>query len=103
MSETVLIALIGLGGPLLTAVASVITQVILNRRNREKRTQEESESAKQKAIEAALKDQRLELRLQSIEQKLDIHNGYAERLTEIAQSIAVIETNISNLKEGSHA
>lgn len=100
MSEAVLIAVIGLGGPLLTAIASVITQVVLNKRNREKWTREEAEKAQQKAIDAALKDQMLETRLNNIEIKLDLHNGYAEKLNSIAQSIAVIETNISNLKKG---
>ena len=97
LSDPVLIAIIGLGGPLLTALASVITQVILNKRNREKRSEEETEKAKQTAIDAALEKQNLENRLARIEEKLDIHNGYAEKLTDVATSIAVIETNIKTL------
>lgn len=101
MSDAVLIAIIGLGGPLVTAIASVITQVALNKRNREKRSKEEATKAQQQAIDSALKDQMLEIRLRSIEEKLDIHNGYAEKLGDIATSIAVIENNIKNLyKQG---
>ena len=36
MSEPVLIAIIALGGPLITAAAGVITQVFLNNSNRKK-------------------------------------------------------------------
>ena len=97
MSDAVLISIIGLGGPLVTALASVITQVCLNRKNREKRSQEESEKSKLAAIDSALKDQQLETRLKNIEAKLDIHNGYAEKLTDIAKSIAVIENDIKTL------
>ncbi len=97
MSDTVLIAIIGLGGPLITAIASVITQVALNKKNREKRSEEETAKAHQAAINAAVEKHELENRLSRIEEKLDIHNGYAEKLTEVAKSIAVIETNIKTL------
>ena len=39
-----------------------------------------------------------------IEEKLDIHNGYAEKLTDIAKRIAVIENDIKTLyKKGATA
>lgn len=97
MSDSVLIAIIGLGGPLLTAIASVITQVALNKKNRDKRTEEETVKAQQLAIAAALEKQELENRLTRIEEKLDVHNGYAEKLSDVVKSIAVIETNIKTL------
>ena len=97
MSDAVLIAIIGLGGPLLTATASIITQIALNKRNREKRSEEETEKAQKIAINAALEKQNLENRLSRIEEKLDIHNGYAEKLTDVAKSIAVLETSIKSL------
>ena len=97
MSDAVLIAIIGLGGPLLTATASIITQIALNKRNREKRSEEETEKAQKAAINNALEKQNLENRLSRIEEKLDIHNGYAEKLTDVAKSIAVLETSIKSL------
>ena len=97
LSDSVLIAIIGLGGPLVTALASVITQVFLNKKNREKRTEEETVKAQQMAIAAALEKQELENRLSRIEEKLDVHNSYADKLTDVAKSIAVIETNIKTL------
>ena len=99
MSDAVLIAIIGLGGPFLTAFASIVTQIILNKRNREKRKVENEEERKRIAVEEALKDERLEQRMKAIEDKLDIHNGYAEKLGNIETSIAVIETEIKNLSE----
>lgn len=55
--------------------------------------------AEKRKIENAVRDARQEDRLESIEKKLDIHNGYAEKFAEIGQDIAVIKTEIKNLKE----
>jgi len=82
MSDVVLAALIG-------AVASIIVNLINNAREGKKR-----------AVEEAKKETRLEDRLQSIETKLDIHNGYAEKLGDIQIDIAVIKNDIQNLKRG---
>jgi len=79
VSEVVTAALIG-------AVASIIVNVITvlsQRKNREK--------------EEAVKEERLQNRLSSIEQKLDIHNGYAEKLGSISTDIAVIRNDIKTL------
>lgn len=94
MSDAVLIALIGLGGPAITAIASIVAQVIIAKRNRKKTTEEEAEKAKQAAIENALKEQNLETRLQRIEEKLDVHNHYAKKLEDITKSIIAIETKL---------
>lgn len=104
LSEPVLIAIIALGGPLITAVAGIITQVYLNKRNREKRKEESEEERRQQAVEQALKEEReeqykkdTERRLANIEEKLDIHNGYAEKLGDISRSLAVMQNDIKNL------
>lgn len=104
VSEPVLIALIALGGPFITAAASVITQVFLNKRNREKRKEESEEERRQAAVAQALKEEReeqykkeTERRLANIEEKLDIHNGYAEKLGDISRSLAVMQNDIKNL------
>lgn len=97
MSDAIITALI-------MALGSIICQLLINRNNRKKRSVEETEKLKQQAVADALKDERLESRLTAIEEKLDIHNGYAEkfsnldiRLTGIATSIAVIENDIKTL------
>ena len=79
MSDVVIAALIG-------AVASIIVNLISAGNQRKKR-----------AVEEAVKDERLENRLKSIEHKLDIHNGYAEKLGSISTDIAVIKNDIKTL------
>lgn len=73
MSDAVMAALIG-------AVASIIVNLLNNARERKKRE-----------IEEARKETRLEDRLSSIETKLDVHNGYAEKLGSIQVDIAFIK------------
>lgn len=93
MSETIITALI-------VAATSIICQVLVNRSNRKKRIGEEEEKDKKRAVDAAVKDQQFQNRLARIEEKLDIHNGYAALFNEIQTDIAVIKTEIVNLKEG---
>lgn len=90
MSEAIVTALI-------MAVASVVCQVLINRNNRQKQTAADAEKNKQQAVAEAVKDERFENRLKSIEAKLDEHNGYAQKLGAIATSIAVIENDIKTL------
>lgn len=91
MSETIITALI-------VAATSIICQILVNRSNRKKRITEEDEKEKKRAIDAALKDQAFESRLGRIEEKLDIHNGYASLLNQVQTDIAVIKNEITNLK-----
>jgi len=79
MSDVVLAALIG-------AAASIIVNLISAAQQRRKR-----------AVEDAVKEANLENRLLSIERKIDVHNGYAEKLGEIQTDIAVIKNDIKNL------
>mgnify|MGYP007070227847 FL=1 len=94
MSDTVITALI-------VAASSIICQLLINRSNRKKQTEDDIEKEQKRAVEQAVKDERLENRLSSIEGKLDIHNGYAEKLGEIQTDIAVIKNDIKTLyKQG---
>ena len=79
MSDVVLAALIG-------AVASIIVNLINN-----------SQQSKKRAVAEAVKDTNLENRLQAIENKLDQHNVYADKITQISMDVAVIKTDIKNL------
>ena len=76
MSEVIVSALIG-------AVTSIIINLLNNARERKK-----------KAVEEARRETRLEDRLSSIETKLDVHNGYAEKLGSIQVDIAYIKGQI---------
>ncbi len=90
MSDAVITALI-------VAASSIICQLLISRSDRRKRTAEDAEKEKKRAVEQAVKDERLENRLKSIEHKLDEHNGYASKLGNIEKSIAVIENDIKTL------
>lgn len=81
MSEAVM-------GALITAVASVIVQVLINANNNRK-----------KKVEDAVRDALMEQRLESIEHKLDVHNGYADKLGDIWTDIAVIKNEIKNINK----
>lgn len=88
MSDVVLAALIG-------AAASIIVNLITIVGQNRKR-----------ALDDAVKDERLENRLNNIERKLETHNSYAEKLEgiqkdmgEIQTDIAVIKTEVKNLRQ----
>jgi len=79
------------------AVASVVCQILLNHSNRKKRVAEDAEKEKEKAVVDARKEENLQNRLNSIEGKLDEHNGYAKLFQTIQTDIAVIKNDIKTL------
>ena len=80
MSDAILVAIIA-------ALGSVIGQWLIARKQ-----------SQDKTVAEAKRDERLELRLRAVEEKLDLHNGYAERFSEIGKDIAVIKTEIKALQ-----
>lgn len=54
---------------------------------------------REEAIKDAERETRQSMRLDSIEKKLDIHNGYAEKFGDIQKDIAVIRNDIKYLKK----
>lgn len=82
MSDAILVALI-------TASASVICQLLIS--SKTKRDQETKQ---------AVRDKEFEDRLKSIEKRLDEHNHYAEKLGEIAISLAGIKKDIEYIRGG---
>lgn len=79
MSENIIIAII-------TGACAVFGQWLISRQ----------QTAKRK-IDEAVRDQKLEDRIQALEHKIDIHNGYAEKFSEIGTDIAVIKNDIKTL------
>lgn len=97
ISDAVLVALI-------TASASVICQIIINHNNRKKQKSESAEEQKKKAVEEALKEERRKQEMKEVHdqmteiiERLDIHNGYAEKLGTIEKSIVQLDTQMKVL------
>lgn len=91
---------------LIMATASVICQVLINANNRKKRVAESAEEQQKKAVEEALKDERrnnemkvVHEQMSQIIERLDIHNGYAEKLGSIEKSIVALETEMKVLSK----
>lgn len=55
--------------------------------------------AKEEAIKEAERETRQEDRMKSIEHKLDIHNGYAEKLGSIEKSMIAMQKDIEYLRK----
>lgn len=79
MSETIIVAII-------TGACAVFGQWLISR-----------QAAAKRKIEEAVRDQKLEDRISALERKIDIHNGYAEKFSEIGTDIAVIKNDIKTL------
>ncbi len=79
MSEVIIVALIA-------AIGSVLGQWIISRGQ-----------TKQRKSDDDVRNALIDKRLNSMEEKIDIHNGYAEKFSEIQTDIAVIKNDIQNL------
>lgn len=79
MTEGIIIAII-------TGLCAVIGQWLITRKGRI-----------DDAAERARLDERTDQRLTRIEQKLDEHNGYADKITAISRDVAVIAVKIEDL------
>lgn len=77
---------------IIAGVASIIGAYIATKSAMDKKSRED-------AIRDAQREQRQADQLESIKQKLDIHNGYAEKLGEIQLDIAGIHKDIEFLRE----
>lgn len=79
MSETVLVAII-------TGICAVFGQWLITRQQTAKRR-----------IDEAVRDAKLDDRLAGVERRLDEHNNYASKFSEIRTDIAVIKNDIKTL------
>lgn len=74
---------------LITGICSVVGNSLLSKSYRTKEEQ-------RREVEEA----KVEMRLDNIEKKLDIHNGYAEKFSDISVAMAEISTELKAIKEG---
>ncbi len=86
MSETIIAVI-------LTGIFSVCGSYVANKSISDKQS-------KENAVKDAQREQRQSDRLEAIEHKLDIHNGYAEKLGHIDVSLASMQKDIEYLKKG---
>lgn len=81
----------------IAAVASLIVCILNNRAQGKKLLTELQNQAAEKSASEAARDARLEMWMQTVDKKLDEHNGYAKRFEEIGKDIAVIKNDIRTL------
>lgn len=106
MSEAVVTALIALAGVAVTALASIITQVILSKR---------SQSVMLESIrhQSELDDQRLDAKLSQHQAVTDVkleeltrevrrHNNFAERVPVLEEQIKAANHRIQDLERSNH-
>lgn len=84
MSEAIIVAII-------TASGAVLGQLIIT-----------SASKKRSVVEESKREQRLNDRLETIEHKLDEHNGYAKKIGQIERSLIRIDTIVSMNRRSSN-
>lgn len=82
---------------LLSAAAAIIVGLINSRSQRQKFTNELKERDIEREKAEAVRDAELKMWMKEVDKKLDTHNGYAEKFSDIGKSIAAIEANIKNL------
>lgn len=109
MPTEIKVALIALIGVIFTAVASIVTQVILTKRGQEKMLTSMMESIKH---QSELDDQRLDAKLEKHQAVTDIkideltrevraHNNFAQRMPVVEEQIKAINHRIEDLEHKS--
>lgn len=55
-------------------------------------------SNRKNSVEQAKRDQKLEDKIQSLSDRVDIHNGYAEKFSETTNSINLLQKDVQYIK-----
>lgn len=84
---------------IITGIVAIVVCVLNNRAQRLKFSEEIKNRDAERDKAEAVRDAKLEMWMKSVNQKLDQHNGYAERFSEIGEDIAGIKASIEFLKE----
>ena len=82
---------------LLSALAAIVVGVLNSRNQRRKFTDDlrERDVAREKA--EAVRDAKLTVWMETVDKKLDSHNGYAEKFSKMGELIAEMRADIKNL------
>lgn len=87
-----------------TVIAAVISAVVTlficlvnSRQQQKKMSAEMARQEEQRRKDEAVRDAKLEMWMRGVEEKLELHNGYAQKLGEIQTDIAVIKNDIKTL------
>lgn len=81
----------------IAALASIIVGVINSRNQRRQFSDDMKERDKEREKAEAVRDAELKMWMRQVDKKLDTHNGYAERFSEIKEDIAAIKADVKNL------
>ena len=77
-------------GAVITGVVTLAVCLINNYFMSRKQLKEQESKERQREEEQAVRDAKLEMKLSSIEKKLDEHNKYSDKIGSIEQSLAYI-------------
>ena len=82
---------------IISAVVTLVICLINSRAQQKKISQEMARQEEQRKKDEAVRDAKLEMWMKGVEEKLELHNGYAQKLGEIQTDIAVIKNDIKTL------
>lgn len=82
---------------IISGIVAVIVCIVNSRAQQRKMLRELEERDAEKRKADAVRDAKLEMWMKGVEEKLDLHNGYAQKLGEIQTDIAVIKNDIKTL------
>lgn len=81
----------------ISAVVTLVICLINGRQQHRKISAEMIRQEEERRKTEAVRDAKLEMWMRGVEDKLDTHNGYAEKLGQIGTDIAVIKNDIKTL------
>lgn len=81
----------------ISAVVTLVICLINGRQQHRKISAEMTRQEEERRKAEAVRDAKLEMWMRGVEDKLDTHNGYAEKLGQISTDIAVIKNDIKTL------
>ena len=82
---------------LLSALAAIIVGAINSRSQRRKFTDDLRERDVEREKAEAVRDAKLAVWMETVDKKLDSHNGYAEKFSKMGELIAEMRADIKNL------
>lgn len=82
---------------IISGIVAIVVCLLNSRAQQKKMLHELEERDAEKRKADAVRDAKLEMWMKGVEEKLDLHNGYAQKLGEIQTDIAVIKNDIKTL------